>query len=550
MFSFRVFGRLSVLVYIVSVAPTGTAVVNCSKLKTALLSAEVKDGFLCLSGSDVFPVSLKESTNAIPSKLMIRAFHGEVKLILKKLRSDGKAKGTNGGAILFGPSGTGKSWAGEAVLVDELRDAQVSGKTVVYYDSVEKRAFVFSKERTVLIQPIFSGPNVGDIPELMVRDTVLIYDAARGTQDALTSFPCEYLIFSSPNAGNFKQVADNNGLVRFVCPNWTVEELKMLEHGYGDRFLPQDIESRLERFGGFPRAVVANDGNISETQQKDASRLLKGVHLWSDLSAMSADWPSSLLKARYSTNETAVTPEEAFSKYLEENVIWEYSNAKAMELVHAKYDEADEATRRSFQSWLKSESKASVLHGYWFEYKSRSLFSCATDEDVEVKVLEANESLSEDEQENLTSIMSTATRSLVWKIPKFKEIRDATLVKKGTNYNLADLKKLTDPAVLYRLPDGFPLMGYYNPPNNCFSLGVGGHKIHLDHAVDLCTSVVPVKHQINFVYVTPSNNYGNVKRWQSYDTGSEGTKVLGMLPSGTVRALSRMVQFCLRFKKC
>jgi hypothetical protein len=93
-------------------------------------------------------------------------------------------------------------------------------------------------------------------------------------------------------------------------------------------------------------------------------------------------------------------------------------------------------------------------------------------------------------------------------------------------------------------------MGYYNPPNNCFSLGVGGHKIHLDHAVDLCTSVVPVKHQINFVYVTPSSNYGNVKRWQSYDTGSEGTKVLGMLPSGTVRALSRMVQFCLRFKKC
>jgi hypothetical protein len=266
MFSFRVFGRLSVLVYIVSVAPTGTAVVNCSKLKTALLSAEVKDGFLCLSGSDVFPVSLKESTNAIPSKLMIRAFHGEVKLILKKLRSDGKAKGTNGGAILFGPSGTGKSWAGEAVLVDELRDAQVSGKTVVYYDSVEKRAFVFSKERTVLIQPIFSGPNVGDIPELMVRDTVLIYDAARGTQDALTSFPCEYLIFSSPNAGNFKQVADNNGLVRFVCPNWTVEELKMLEHGYGDRFLPQDIESRLERLGGFPPAVVAKEGRQPSAQ--------------------------------------------------------------------------------------------------------------------------------------------------------------------------------------------------------------------------------------------------------------------------------------------
>jgi hypothetical protein len=52
------------------------------------------------------------------------------------------------------------------------------------------------------------------------------------------------------------------------------------------------------------------------------------------------------------------------------------------------------------------------------------------------------------------AVVDPATRSLVWKIPKFKEIRDATLVKKGTNYNLADLKKLTDPAVLYRLPDG------------------------------------------------------------------------------------------------
>eukprot|EP00981_Chlorochromonas_danica_P015456 scaffold12238_cov221-Ochromonas_danica.AAC.1 len=79
---------------------------------------------------------------------------------------------------------------------------------------------------------------------------------------------------------------------------------------------------------------------------------------------MSADWPSSLLKARYSTEETAVSPEKAFNKYLEKNVIWEYSNTRAMELVHAKYDQADEAARRTFQSWLESESKAAALYGY------------------------------------------------------------------------------------------------------------------------------------------------------------------------------------------
>lgn len=96
---------------------------------------------------------------------------------------------------------------------------------------------------------------------------------------------------------------------------------------------------------------------------------------------------------------------------------------------------------------------------------------------------------------------------------------------------------MTDPAVLYRLPDGFPLMDYYNPPNNYFSLGVGKHKILLDHAVQLCTSVIPVQHQINFVYVTPTCNFCNVKRWQSFDTS-------------TARTLSRMVQFCMRFKNC
>lgn len=96
--------------------------------------------------------------------------------------------------------------------------------------------------------------------------------------------------------------------------------------------------------------MVANETSFSETEERDANVLLKGVHLWSDLSAMSADWPSSLLKARYGTEVTAVTPGEALIKYLEKNVIWEYSNTRAMELVHAKYDKAGEATRRTFQS--------------------------------------------------------------------------------------------------------------------------------------------------------------------------------------------------------
>jgi hypothetical protein len=49
-----------------------------------------------------------------------------------------------------------------------------------------------------------------------------------------------------------------NGLLRFVCPNWNLEEFKLLEHGYGDRSPPEEVESLFERFGGSPRAVIAN----------------------------------------------------------------------------------------------------------------------------------------------------------------------------------------------------------------------------------------------------------------------------------------------------
>jgi hypothetical protein len=58
----------------------------------------------------------------------------------------------------------------------------------------------------------------------------------RLSQTPLAGFPCEIFIYASPNAGNFNQLADNNGLERFVCPNLTMIELKAFEHGYGDRW--------------------------------------------------------------------------------------------------------------------------------------------------------------------------------------------------------------------------------------------------------------------------------------------------------------------------
>ena len=331
--------------------------------------------------------------------------------------------------MFFGPCGTGKSWSAMATLKDELLDSfspDGDKSAVIYYHSHGKSAYVFSEQRSVRIQCI-SSLNVIDIPELEQRSTVLIYDAVRGPQTSLGGFPCEILIYATPNAGNFKRVADNNGLERFVCPNWTKIELKALEHGYGDRITPEEVESRFERFGGSPRAVVANTSNISESKVSDASIILKGITLWS---AMNEDWPSSLLKARYQTTELATSAGDAYDKYLELNVLWDYSCERAKEIVHARYELVEEDTKRGFEQWLKYEEKAVALYGYFFEYRARLLFASSGEEDVEYKTLLENEGLSEHQQKTVGNVMSKVVRKLTWKYPVIKQIE--TLISSKT----------------------------------------------------------------------------------------------------------------------
>jgi hypothetical protein len=112
---------------------------------------------------------------------------------------------------------------------------------------------------------------------------------------------------------------------------------------------------------------------------------------------------------------------------------------------------------------------------------------------------------------------------------------------------MSELTKLKDRTVMYQLPSNFPLIDYFNPPNNCISLGVGDHTIKLDDAEKLCDALLPFNKQINFVYTTPSRNYDKVNRWQSFEKGNS-QQVLAKLSVGKQRKLSRMVQFCMRFK--
>lgn len=79
-------------------------------------------------------------------------------------------------------------------------------------------------------------------------------------------------------------------------------------------------------------------------------------------------------------------------------------------------------------------SRRCSLHGYWFEFRTRSLFEDATGENVEVKALAANDGLSKDEQDNLTGVLNMERRTLAWQLPIFTEIRDATMMKKGKSY--------------------------------------------------------------------------------------------------------------------
>jgi hypothetical protein len=543
----------------------GAPATDCTALKNALLNSVMEGNFLCLPNSEAFPVGVKDSSsvNTIPSKLLKRDFHKEIRMIVQYLRENRRKRSDKGavfrpnkGAIFFGPSGTGKSWAAMAVLVDELKFAEKTGRTVVYFDSVSKGAYVFGKHRCVRIKDLSRGLNSADIPELEVEETLLIYDAMAGGTDQLPIFRCEYLLFSSPNAGNYKQVA-RSGLLRFICPNWSKEELKELEHGYGDRFPAGEIESRFEQYGGSPRFVVSLDTNSSDVQLKDAKLVLQGkLSLWSDGTAGGPDWPSSLLKAKYNTNETATTPEQAYEKYNEKNVNWEFASPTACDLVLRGYEKLVDNDKKVFETWLKDEPKAAALHGHVFENKIVNLMSSQAEE-VEIKALEDNEGADKDQLANLQRELGTIARSEQWVFTPFKEVQHPALTKVGNSYEMSQLGELTNPSVLYRLPPGFPVIDYFNPPNNCFSVNVGNkHLIDLQHVEKLC-KVLPLHKQVNFVHVSPSHTYRAMKYCQSFKlpcnfTLLDGTRpkqsVLHKLPAQTIEGLSRIVQFCMRFK--
>lgn len=286
--------------------------VDCTELKNALLNSYSEDGFLCLPNDIVFPVAKPSGSTDNParSKLLQRTFHAELKAILSYLKTEIDAKYYKG-ALFLGPSGIGKSWASMSVLIDELTEAKVTGRSIVYFDATASSAFVFSDRRCVQIKNLDSGPNDVSIPELDDETALLIYDASASSNAVLRRFPCKCYIFSSPNAGKFIKLMAREDLAPFVCPSWTKEELLKLLDCFNIKISSVAFENRFNQFGGAPRYVVSTHVSAARFQLRDGLVQWSKVKNFSAItssSSINTEWPSNYIAAKYTTDKVELDP--------------------------------------------------------------------------------------------------------------------------------------------------------------------------------------------------------------------------------------------------
>ncbi len=509
-----------------------------------LNSKKDENGFICLPNEQIFPVTSELDVKFnMASKLFVRDFHHELILILNYLRTNNER-----GAVFYGPSGIGKSWASIYVLINEIKNSEKKKNSVVYFKANTESAYVFSKNRCVYLESI-NKPNAIDIPELKDIDTVLIYDASSGNTDQLLVFNCEILIFSSPKAGNYKQAVREKGLQKFICPNWNIDELLKLGKGYEKPISTEIIVNRFDKFGGFPRNVFAREDSSGIRQRKEG--LINWYYLMNKALYPSYDWPSNFIMGKYNTTEIAATDKEAYEKYLDINVQWDLASLDIMQLLREEFEKLTKDELKILENWLASQPVAMSLYGFVFENRVKDLLGDKVD--MEVKVLKENVGFSS-QQQDMANESAEILHNLNWTYPPYSFVQEVKFGKIGNSFKMEQLCTLNDPKVLYRMPPGFPLMDYFNPPNNCFSCNVGEkHTINLKHALDLCDILVfkqinnQVVKEINFIHVTTEKTFDKMNYRQSFFNGQK-QMTLNKLAEEEKSKLSPIVQFCLRFK--
>lgn len=478
----------------------------------------MEDNFLTLSNGIHFPLCVGKAPIPLPSTLLVRQFHRDMMQIIEsdEIRVNGY--------VFFGPPGIGKSWSSMYMLWALLkqnvqRQIPEETKSIVYFDAMNKSAWIFGESRTCKIRDI-DAPHADNIPELDNQNSILLYDAVANEGTQLRSFPAQTMIFASPNAGNFKQVAAHSLFKTVYCPNWELDELRSLSSQLPIPLSDDELSKRYNTFGGSPRLVLGNWNDSLATLKT----VITNWNLDYFISPHPRDeWPSRLLKSVYAHTD------DVGMKYMYD-VFWDYASEFVAKEVYSRYQSLDDNVKAMIERWLSSEPKGAVLLGHIYENDVCSLL-------LSQKIV--SEQLPP--SSSLTRQLKYPPPTIPWTPPSIKRVERCTISE------ISRLVDLTNSEILYKLPTNFPIIDFFNPPNNCFSVGVGRHTIHLPSALTLCKTLQG--EYINFIFFTKPGNYQTTTKMQPFSAAhlcgydDQDQLMLARLTTEHQRVLQRLIQY-------
>jgi hypothetical protein len=204
------------------------------------------------------------------SKVYIRACY---KIQLKRVM---EAFGTpNGGILLMGTRGTGKSVFGLLVVLElvRLRKPVIYqhhlGRVLIVSDPLpqEAAAIVANHHFQAVTEPGVYNLSDVDLFKSLYGLACVYYVQDLGDseeQNAIANGQGRWLVVSSPNSGKLKSLRNNAWMKRLVMPLWTLQELQnaratvyeglppLVYAGY----TPVEVAERFTLYGGVPRWVL------------------------------------------------------------------------------------------------------------------------------------------------------------------------------------------------------------------------------------------------------------------------------------------------------
>lgn len=174
------------------------------------------------------------STNIIPSKLLIWDFHYIIKLIIVELRNRHKKSGNNGAGVFLvylvreklGCHGHTERWTVGFIFNCWWHDNRDIFRCLRTACICVHRA---AKCENYVYWLSHNERNIPELSSVVLRWSMMLCEVLRHSWLVFVVVKFSFMLLRM-NVSNFKQLADNNGLEGFVCPNWTKINLKALEH--------------------------------------------------------------------------------------------------------------------------------------------------------------------------------------------------------------------------------------------------------------------------------------------------------------------------------